>query len=110
MAIARNAGEEVVFKIKTQVPAGDGSFQVYTRELKKMARVVNLQPNEIQRLQEKGVTLNQGVSISIADEFTTAPDKITRADGTVMKVVDYTIAENISVFIADVPAMGAAIV
>jgi len=109
-ALSRNAGEQVVLYIKTYEANGDGSYRPYVKDVKALARVVDLQPREIQRLQEKGITLHRGVSVSIPLEYPTQPDKIVRADGTVLKVMDYTISENGSVFIADAPALGPAVV
>lgn len=108
-AVSRNAGESVVFYVNTYEPNGDGSFTTYAKPVTLPARVVDLQPNEIQRLQDKGYTMHRGVSIAVPQEFQTQPDTVTRADGTTLKIVDYTISENGSVFLADVPALGAAV-
>jgi hypothetical protein len=108
-AVGRNAGEEVTLvTYGTFTNSGDGSYVPEITEETKLARVVDLQPNQIKRLQDKGLTVHNGVSISIVGELEKSPDKIRRSDGTEYKIIDFTISENASIFIGDLPALGEA--
>lgn len=109
LALSRASGESVVLITKQVVAEGDGSYSVTPAETTALARVVALTSSEIQRLQDKGITVNQGFSISIPSELSKAPDQVVRADGSVLKVVRYTIEEGASVMIADMPAYGPAV-
>lgn len=106
--IGRNAGEPVILVTKSFSSIGDGSYTNVKTETEVLARVVDLQPNQIERLQQKGITVHQGVSISVVGELSKAPDKIIRANGQTYKVIDFTISENASIFIADLPPLGEA--
>lgn len=108
LALSRNAGESVTLQIKTYAAAGDGSYTATTVPVTVLARVVDLQPSEIQRLMEKGITMHKGVSVAIPTEYTKAPYEVVRADGTILTVMDYTISENGTVLLCDMPALGAA--
>ena len=108
-AVGRNAGEEVTLvSYPSSTKNGDGSYTPTVVETTALARVVDLTPNQIKRLQEKGLTIHDGVSISIVGELAKAPQKIRRADGRAYTVRDFTIEENASIFIADLPALGSA--
>lgn len=108
--VGRNAGEEVTFVTNSQFTnIGDGSYGPTIEETQVFARVVDLQPNQIKRLQDKGLTVHSGVSISVVGELDKPPDKVRRSDGTTYKVIDFTIAENASILIADLPALGEAV-
>jgi hypothetical protein len=108
-AVGRNAGEEVTLVTNSVFTSnGDGSYTPTTAETVPFARVVDLTPNQIKRLQDKGLTIHNGVSVSVVGELDKAPDKMIRADGTIYKIIDYTIAENASIFICDLPALGEA--
>ena len=108
-AVGRNAGEEVTLITNATLTFdGDGSYTPNKTETSIRARVVDLSPNQIKRLQDKGLTIHSGVSISVVGELAKAPDKVRRADGTEYKIIDFTISENASIFIGDLPALGAA--
>jgi hypothetical protein len=108
-AVSRNAGELVTLVTLTPISAdGDGSYTPTIVETETLARIADLQPNQIKRLQDKGLTIHSGVSISIVGELEKAPDKVRRADGTEYKIVDFMIAENASILIGDLPALGSA--
>ena len=107
-SLSRNSGEIITLIIKTKTGTGDGSYSRSIDDPEIMARVVDLQPNEIKRLQDRGITLLKGVSIGIPSILEKIPDQIRRADGTIMKIVDFTRSENGTVMIADVPPLGPA--
>ena len=94
--------------VLAQVESGDGSFSDNPVQTPVLARVVDLQPNEIKRLMDKGITIQSGISVAIVGELVKAPDQIIRANGTIMKVVDFTISENATVLACDVMPLGAA--
>ena len=102
-AIGRNVWELVTLVVLNQTPSlqKDGSFTVTRDKPTKMARVVSLTQNEINRLIAGGVTVNDGYSVSFAEEVTKVPDQVIRANGVYLKVVKFTVAENASVFICD---------
>jgi hypothetical protein len=106
--ISRNAGEEVTLVIKSFSANGDGSYENISTETLKLARVVDLQPNQIQRLQANGITIHAGVSVSITGELEKSPDQIIRPNGQKYKVIDFTISENASIMICDLLPLGAA--
>lgn len=108
--IGRNAGEPVTFITNAVLTAnGDGSYTPTITETPKMARVDDLTINQIQRLQDRGLTINKGINVSVVGEELKAPDRIRRADGTTFKVIDFAINENASVFICDLPPLGEAV-
>jgi len=105
-AIGRNVSEEITLITQEPVANGDGSYNPQPVESQAFARVVALVQSEITRLAMAGITLQQGVSIAIVGELVKIPDRIIRADGTLLKVVQYTVEENVTVMIADVPGLG----
>lgn len=108
-AVSRNAGEQVTLITNTTLSFdGDGSYTATENEKSVRARVVDLQPNQIQRLQDRGLTVHSGVSISVVGELTKAPDRVRRSDGREYKIIDFTISENASIMIGDLPALGEA--
>ena len=105
-AIGRNVSEEITLITQEPVANGDGSYNPQPVESQAFARVVALVQSEITRLAMAGITLQQGVSIAIVGELVKIPDRIIRADGTLLKIVQYTVEENATVMIADVPGLG----
>lgn len=106
-ALSRTAGELVTLVTKFLTANGDGSYsRGVPEEVQSLARVVDLQPREIERLASAGITVTKGVSISIVGELDKAPDQVVRADGTILRVVSFTIAENATIMIGDVPPVG----
>ena len=105
-AIGRNVSEEITLITQEPVANGDGSYNPQPVESQAFARVVALVQSEITRLAMAGITLQQGVSIAIVGELAKIPDRIIRADGTLLKIVQYTVEENATVMIADVPGLG----
>lgn len=106
-AVGRNTVEQITSIVLFTTLLDNGSASWFKEETPVLARVVALTPNEIQRLLEAGITVNQGVSVSIVGELPKAPDQIVRADGTIMKVVQFTIEEGATILAADIPALGA---
>lgn len=104
-AIGRNTPECVTAIVVIPFPLDDGSFTFYKAEIRVMARVVPLTQNEINRLAERGITIQNGVSVSMVREFGKVPDSIIREDGTYMKVVKFTNREGALVMVCDVPAL-----
>lgn len=106
--VGRNVFETVTLVTLLSVPsaADDGSFSVQKINYTTSARVVALTPNEITRLAEGGITVNQGQSVALVGELVKAPDQVIRADGTLLKVIRYTIEEGASVFLCDTPPLG----
>ncbi len=108
--VGRNAGELVTFiTLGTFDNNGDGSFSPVETETEIKARVDDLTSNQIKRLQDKGITINQGINISVVGELEKQPDRVRRADGTVYKIITYAIVENATVMIADLPPLGEAV-
>jgi hypothetical protein len=108
-AVGRNAGEEVtLITYLTLDNNSDGSYTPSITETQSFARFVDLQPNDIKRLQDKGITIHVGVSISIVGELVKAPDRVRRQDGSEYKVEHFTISENASILIASLPGLGSA--
>lgn len=101
-AIGRNTVETVTLVTLTQVFNNRGTYTNTPVAEEKKARVVALTQAEIIRLAEGGITANQGVSISLAEEVTKVPDRIKRANGVFYKIVVHSVQEGCSVFIADV--------
>ena len=91
---------ELVYSEKTF--QDDGSFE---REESQdppqyYARVIDLQPLEIMRLQEGGITINAGKSISISVELEQAPDYI-KYRNEVLRVIQFTPSGGATVFLVD---------
>jgi len=107
-ALSRNVPELVTAIIKTVVPAGDGSYTSTKIQTAYQARVVDLQPTELKRLQDRNFSINSGYSVAIVGELAKAPDQFIRASNQLLKVIDFTIAEGISVFVCDAPPSGKA--
>lgn len=89
----------LVFSDKTF--ENDGSFDLTTTETPIRARVIDLQPSDIQRLQEGGITINQGISISVIGELEKVPDYVKLEVDEIFRVVSYTFREGVSVMIVD---------
>lgn len=110
LAISRNAGEPVILVVKNVTANGDGSYMSsLPGTYPAIARIVDLTPKEIQRLQDKGITINTGVSIAIVGELVKAPYQVIRENGVVLTVVGFTISENVSIMMAHTPAIGVAV-
>lgn len=65
------------------------------------ARVIDLQPSDIQRLEKDGITINAGKSISIVGKLLKVPDYIILPGSELMRAVNYTFKEGVSILIAD---------
>lgn len=107
-AVGRNLSEVVTTVTVYAEPSADddGSYNFDKVEASVLARVVALTQNEINRLRAGGITIQDGVSVSLVGEYAKCPDQIIRADGTLMKVVDFTIEEGATILVASVPALG----
>jgi len=105
--VGRNLGEVVTVVTLFPTLQDDGSADFFKSEVQTLARVVALTSNEIERLQSAGITLNQGVSIALVGELSKCPDQIIRTDGTIIKIVKFTIEEGATVMVGDVPPLGA---
>lgn len=109
-AVGRNAGEMVTFiTLGTFNNNNDGSYSPIETETEIRARIDDLTISQIKRLQDRGITINQGINISVVGELEKQPDRVRRSDGTTYKIIDYAIVENASVMIADLPPLGEAI-
>lgn len=74
----------------------DGSFETVEQEVETKVRLIALTSSEIQRLFESGVTISNGVSISLVGELTRLPDYL--KDGEQLyRVVSYTFEQGASV-------------
>jgi len=104
-AVSRQSGQEVDLVFEDSIQRLDGSFDVIQRVVPYMARVVDLSADEIQRLQEGGITIHSGASISIPYELEQTPDRILY-NGATYKVVQAVPAENCSIFVVDKGAIG----
>ena len=80
----------------------DGSFERIENpeSLEYSARVIDLQPLEIQRLQEGGITLNKGKNISIPFQLEQSPDFI-KFKNEILRVIQFTPSEGSTVFLVD---------
>ncbi len=103
---ARTETVTLVTVYATPSPALDGTYTFYTEDSQALARVVGLTSNETERLAAGGISLNQGFSVAIVGEVQKSPDRVIRADGTVLKVMRNTVEEGASVFICDMPPLG----
>jgi len=107
-AIARSLTDEVGLVYTTKTLNDDGSFTLAQLPEWKMARVVDLTTSQIQRLQDKGVTIQHGVSVSFPCELDNSPDAISYGPD-LLKVVEYTISEGCSVLTLDKAPIGTAV-
>lgn len=104
-AVSRQSGQEVDLVFEDSIQRLDGSLDVVQRVVPYMARVTDLSPDQIQRLQEGGITIHSGASIAIPFEFEQSPDRALYNGGT-YKIIESTISENCSVFVIDKGAIG----
>lgn len=76
MTASRIADVECQVIFNHSVLRDDGSSYNAVETINTMASVIPLQPKEIQRLQEGGITVKNGVSIVVKDVPDKRPDKI----------------------------------
>lgn len=70
------------------------------------ARVVALTTNEIERLNEGGITMDRGYSVSVSHRFKMSPVKIRLKDGTLLTIMKFTQDQGASVWVCDCPSLG----
>ena len=80
-SINRTAGYAVTLNFSGKTRNNDGSFTLVASQMVKMANVVDLSEDEIQRLQEGGITINSGIMVTIPEELDNIPDSITFDSG-----------------------------
>lgn len=98
-AIGRNAVHTVIPIFSTKTHNNDGSINLVNQpEIPYLSRVDVLTPSDIQRLQGEGVTINEGLSVSIVENFLVSPDSI-KFNDQILKVVSFTFKEGVSIMI-----------
>jgi hypothetical protein len=105
MAQSRTADTQVWIQSEVSDQLLDGSFNVTSTLVPYMARMADLQPDQIQRLQQGGITIHAGASVAIPYEFEAAPDSLIYS-GKTYKIVESTISENCSVLVIDKAPIG----
>lgn len=96
-AITRARMSLAIFNFSEKVFNNDGSFTLNKTFEEIQSRIIELQPSDIQRLRENGVTITEGISVSIDRQLLTVPDSI-EFNNKIYKVVSYTISEGASTF------------
>jgi len=100
LSMKRSAREEITIHYSTKTPAGDGSYNlVYTPETL-LAGVVDLSEDQINRLQSGGITINDGIMVTIPKELPKIPDYISQGTGSTTayyKIEKDVIAENVTI-------------
>lgn len=104
-ATIRQSGELVEMIFETSIALPDGSYSVKRNNIMYRARVTDLSSDQIQRLQEGGMTVHSGSCISIPYELPSAPDSIIYNTQT-YKVMESTITEGVSIFLVDKQPVG----
>lgn len=89
MTAARIADVECEVKFNHSTLQDDGSSLNAVETIDTMASVVPLQPKEIQRLQEGGINVRNGVSIVISNVPNQRPDQII-ASGKSWRILNWT--------------------
>ena len=107
-AASRVAGYLITLNYSTKVLQNDGSYTLTSAPISLMADVVDLSEDQIQRLQEGGITINDGISITIPSELPSIPDTITFGTDTYTIMQD-VISENTTVLICSRKPFGTAI-
>lgn len=80
-AINRTAGYLITLNFSTKVFNPKGFYDITPSTVQKMAYVVDLSEDEIQRLQSGGITINSGIMVTIPEELANIPDSISFGDG-----------------------------
>ena len=97
----RRTTMDVVFLVYSEkVFNDDGTFERVENEVEFFARVIDLQPFEIQRLKEGGITLNTGKSVSIPIEILNTPDFI-KFKNELYRVIQFTPREGATILLVD---------
>ena len=108
-AIGRLAGELVTLFLKAKSRQPDGSFAVSGAAQYVYGYFVDLTPNDIQRLQDKGITIQSGVSLSLPYEVSMMPDTVLH-NYAEMRVVSGTISEGVTYLVLDdAPILGSGV-
>ena len=100
-AIQRTTMEEITFAYSEKSFKDDGSFELEPEYEAVKARLITLTLKDIQRLQEGGITIEKGISVSVVNELTRIPDFIIREGEEIYRVVSYTFREGVSVLVCD---------
>ena len=108
-ATNRTAGYLITLNYSTKVLQNDGSYVLTAAPTSVMADVVDLSEDQIQRLQEGGITINNGISISIPSELPKIPDTITFGQDTYTIMQD-VISENTTVLTCSRKPIGTSLV
>lgn len=101
-AISRTTMNEITLVFSDKVFQDDGSF-IRENEtfLEYPARVIDLQPLEIERLREEGITLHSGINISVVGELATVPDYAIFEGDEVYRVIKMTPKQGVTIMLAD---------
>lgn len=99
-AFSRTLMDTVIFIFSSKTFNDDGSFDIVPEEIEKQARVIDLQPIEIERLRENGINLNKGKNISIVETLETIPDLI-KINDELFRVIQPTPREGVTILLVD---------
>lgn len=101
-AIQRTTMEEITLVFSDKTFQDDGSFILDPLDEQVVkARIIALTSNELQRLRDGGVTINEGVSVSVIGELVQVPDYVKFEIDQIYRVVRYTFEQGVSIMIVD---------
>lgn len=102
-------GYPITLNYSTKTLLDDGSFLVEQNPVNEMAYVVDLSEDQIQRLQNGGITVNNGISVMLPKMITQIPDSIVYGQDT-YTILQNVLSEDVSIFLCGKKSLGAAIV
>lgn len=107
-AINRTAGYLVTLNFSGKTFNTKGFFDKTYAPVNKMAGVVDLSDDDIQRLRDGGITINFGIMVTIPEELANIPDSITYGDDR-YKVEKSVISEHVSILYCSRWPLGSAV-
>jgi len=108
MAAARLAMFTIILNYSTKVFANEGHYNLTPAPQSVQADVIDLSDDEIQRLQDGGITVNNGIKITLYFEITSLPDTITYGLNT-YTIIQSVINEGTSVLTCSRKPLGTAV-
>lgn len=107
MAAARLAMFTIILNYSTKVFANEGHYNLTPAPQSVQADVVDLGDDEIQRLQDGGIIVNNGIKITLPFVVTQLPDNITFGLNT-YTIIESVINEGTTVFTCSRKPLGTA--
>ena len=104
-AISRAASQSMTLIFSDKTSAGDGSYTETRRHKEYKAHVTDLSRANIQRLQDKGVTVHEGFTCALPVLLVQIPERAI-FDGFKCTVVDYVDNEGMTVLTLSKQGMG----